>query len=81
MERGLVNLPKLIKNNDFIEDFKSAILGNIIITIRDSKTHELLWSCHTGEFYGPLKKYDQRLMVDQDLDMSAILKELSKLED
>ena len=41
------NIDKAIKANEFIEDLKSAILGNTVITIRDSDTNELLWTCAT----------------------------------
>jgi len=66
-----MNIDKIIKANNLIEDIKSAILGNTIITIRDEDTNELLWSCHTGESYGKFKKMN--LKIDQDINLYKVL--------
>lgn len=69
-------IDKAIKANEFVEDLKSAILGNIIITIRDEDTNELLWSCRSDEFYGKFKELDLNLEVDQDIELYRVLEEL-----
>ncbi|MDD5015779.1 MAG: hypothetical protein PHW73_11920 [Atribacterota bacterium] len=66
-----MNIEKIIKANNLIEEIKSAILCNTIITIRDEDTNELLWSCHTGESYGAFKKMN--LKIDQDMNLYAVL--------
>ena len=66
-----MNIEKIIKANNLIEDIKSAILCNTIITIRDEDTNEFLWSCHTGESYGKFKK--MKLKIDQDINMYQVL--------
>lgn len=70
-----MNIDKVIKANDLIEEIKSAILGNTIITIRDDDTNEFLWSCHTGESYGKFK--NMRLKIDQDINLHAVLKAIN----
>ena len=73
METREIN--KIIKANQLVEDIKTAILGSTIITIRDSETNELLWSCHTDERYGAFKK--MKIKIDQDINLSAILREMA----
>lgn len=73
-----MNINKLIKANKLIEDFKSAILANVIVKIKDLETQELLWCCHTDEYYGKFK--GQKLEIEQDINIYAILKELEKLK-
>jgi hypothetical protein len=68
---------KLINANELIEDFKSAILNNVIVKIRDTNTKELLWCCHTDEYYGRFKK--EHLEVEQDINVYAILQELKNV--
>lgn len=71
-----MNIDKIIKANKLIEDIKSAILCNTVITIRDSDTNEFLWSCHTGESYGKFRK--MKLHVDQDINLYAVLKAIKE---
>jgi len=68
------DIDKVIKANNLVETIKSAILGNVIVTIRDEDTNELLWSCHTGECYGKFKKMGLNLKIDQDINLYPILK-------
>lgn len=64
----------IIKANELVENIKTAILGATIITIRDTETNELLWSCKTDECYGTFKK--MKISIDQDINLSAILREM-----
>ena len=67
-----------IKANELIDDLKSAILGNVIVTIRDTETNAVVWSCHSDKFYGSLKKWETKFNVEQDINLDAVLKELKK---
>jgi hypothetical protein len=60
-----------------IEEFKSAFLSNAIITLRDGKTGELLYSCQTGEEYGWLA--GKNIEVEQEMDIYAVLRDLQAL--
>ena len=73
-----MNINDLEKANNLLEEFKSAILGNTIITIRDSNTRELLWSCHTGEYYGRFK--DENLEVEQEINLYEVIKQLKAIK-
>lgn len=66
-----MNIEKIIAANNLIEDIKSAILCNTVITIRDEETNEFLWSCHTADSYGKFKK--MKLKIDQDINLYAVL--------
>jgi len=66
------------KIDELIENLKSAILSNIIVKIRNRDTKELLWCCYTGECYGEFKKYEEKLEIEQDIDLTGILRELKK---
>lgn len=68
------DIDKIIQANELIENIKSAILGSTIITIRDEETNELLWSCHTDKSYGTFKK--MKISINQDINLTAILKEM-----
>lgn len=57
-------IDKAIEADEFIEEIKSAIIGSIIITIRDEDTNELLWSCATDECYGKFKDMNINLEID-----------------
>ena len=70
----MTDIDKVIQANDLVEEIKSAILGNVIITIRDDDTNELLWSCHTGECYGKFEKMKIKLEIDQDIKINAVLR-------
>jgi len=71
-----MDIDRIIKANALVEAIKSAILSNTIITIRDEDTHELLWSCHTGETYGKWKKEGKKLSIDQDVNLYAVLRDI-----
>lgn len=70
------NIDKAIKANEFIDELKSAILGNVLIIIRDEDTNELLWSCHTDECYGKFKDININLEIDQDIKLTDVLEQL-----
>lgn len=74
----MIDIDKVIKANDLVEAVKSAILGNVIITIRDDDTNELLWSCHTGESYGKFAKMRINLEIDQDIKLNAVLRNIKQ---
>lgn len=67
-------IERIEKANQLVENIKTAILGNVIVTIRDAETNEFLWSCHTDESYGAFKK--MKIKIDQDINVSAILREM-----
>jgi hypothetical protein len=71
------NLTDAIKANVLIEKLKGAILGNIVVTIRDSKTHEVIWCCKNGEFYGSFRNV--KWEVDQDIELTAVLEALREV--
>jgi hypothetical protein len=70
-------LLKIIKANNLIDEIKSAIIGNVIVKIKDANTQELLGCCHTDEYYGRFKK--ENLEVEQDINLNAVLTELQKI--
>jgi len=74
-------IDKAIKANEFIDDLKSAILGSVVITIRDEDTNELLWSCATDECYGKFKEININLEIDQDIKLHDVLEQLKIILD
>ena len=76
-----MNLEQLKEANELVESFKSAIIGNIIITLRDSETHELLFSCATDTNYNWLAQLGKDIDVEQDINVYAVLQALSELEE
>lgn len=72
------SIDKVIEANELIDNLKAAILGNVIVTIRDTETNEIVWSCHSDKFYGVLKKWETKFEVEQDINLDAVLKEMKK---
>lgn len=74
-------IAKALQSNRLVEDLKTAILGNIVVRIVDSKTTHILWSCHTGEFYNEFKDMDVEMDVEQDINLRPILEEIDRFLD
>jgi len=72
-------IDKIIKANNLIEELKSAILGNVIVKIKDYDTHELLWSCHTDTCYGAFKKFEGKLEIEQDINLYPVLEAMKNI--
>lgn len=71
-----MDIAKVLQANEAIENFKSAILSSVVITIRDSDTRELLWSCATDETYGWLHAIGEKIEIEQDIDLQSVLSQL-----
>ena len=72
----MATIDDALKADELVENLKSAILGNVIVKIKNEDTKELLWCCHTGEYYGEFKKYEGKLDIEQDINLGAVLREL-----
>ncbi len=69
----------LKKANELIEDLKTAILSNIVITIRDANTGELLWSCRDDVFHGWMKNLKKDIFIEQDMNLFELLECMENL--
>lgn len=69
-------LDELGESNERVENFKTAIIGHIVVKIKDPNTRQVLWSCATDEW---TDKRFEGLEVEQDMNVMAIIEELKKL--
>lgn len=66
---------KLKNCHTFCEDFKSAVLANTVIRIRNAKD-DVVWCCADGEWRD---KRFKSFTVDQDMNLYAVISALEEL--